>query len=307
MRAGADRQRSRDVLSAVLSWWLPSPTRRERDRLPWRVTTEPWPVLVSEVMLTQTPVGRVKNHFPSFLANFPTPARVAGSPLSSVLTAWQGLGYPRRARYLRETATVIEENHGGTVPASLAELVRLPGVGEYTARAVLAFSHDEAVMPLDTNIARVVVRAVVGEGVTRREAQRRADALLDGTGGGRLPARALMDLGATYCRSVPDCRHCPLGSGPTKSSPCRWRRSGGEDPALASFAAARRQPRYEGSDRQARGRVLSALQQSGILPFAQLASAAGLGEDCARALRVADSLVSDRLVERLPAGFRLAR
>lgn len=257
-------------------------------------------------MLVQTPVARVATRFSPFLAAFPTPERAARASLGELLSAWDGLGYPRRARNLRESAAVISDRHAGAVPDTLSDLLALPGVGAYTARAVLAFAFDHAVVPLDTNVSRVVVRALGGGSIGRPEAQRTADRLLAGFSGGRASARALMDLGAAFCRPNPRCAHCPLGRGPKKTSPCHWRRGGGEDPVRLSFAAPRPKARYEGSDRQARGRLLRALREGRPLVSSEVAAAAGLGEDPARAMRVADSLVGDGLVARAREGYRLA-
>lgn len=273
-----------DVTPAVLAWGAP----RLRD-LPWRHTRDPWAVLVSEMMLQQTQVARVEARWASFLDRFPTPADCAASSLGDVLREWQGLGYPRRARNLHATATLVVERHGGRLPATLPELLALPGIGPYTARAVrvFAFEHDDAVV--DTNIARVLAR-VAGERLTAPQAQAVADALVP-TGQGWVWNQALMDLGATRCRPVPICAHCPL------ARHCAWAMAGRPepDPAQASAGVSRRQARFDGSDRQARGRLLAALARA---PVSDAPGVMGLRDQPDRAGRLVAALVAEGLVVR---------
>jgi A/G-specific adenine glycosylase len=283
--------------------------REERDALPWRRLDDPWAILVSEVMLAQTQVGRVAVKFPPFLERFPDPACLAGAPLSDVLARWEGLGYPRRAVALQRAAASIVEQHGGRVPEDLDQLLALPGVGPYTARAVLAFAFDRPVMPVDTNIARVLARAMAARAVSRASAEELAAGLSIAGVSGRELARAVMDLGAVVCRSrAPRCDRCPLGD--TAREPeaprCRWRALGGqEDPAQGSWGVSGKQPRYVGSDREGRGRLLRAAR-AGVLARSGLAAAAGWPDDPERAERVVRSLVADRLLEHSgDGGYRL--
>ncbi len=273
-----------DVTPAVLAWGGP----RLRD-LPWRRTRDPWAVLVSEVMLQQTQVPRVEARWASFLDRFPTPAACAASSLGEVLREWQGLGYPRRARDLHATATVVVERHGGRLPATLPELLALPGIGHYTARAVrvFAFEHDDAVV--DTNIARVLAR-LAGRRLTATEAQAAADALVP-AGQGWVWNQALMDLGATRCRPVPSCAECPL------ARHCAWAVAGrpDPDPAQATAGVSRRQARFDGSDRQARGRLLAALSRA---PVSDAPGVMGLRDQPDRARRLVAALVAEGLVVR---------
>ncbi|MFZ9630366.1 MAG: A/G-specific adenine glycosylase, partial [Ilumatobacteraceae bacterium] len=239
----ATQQRPLDT-AAVLRWGMP----RLRD-LPWRATRDPWAVLVSEVMLQQTQVARVVPKWHAFLDAFPTTAACAAAPLGDVLRLWQGLGYPRRARNLHAAATAIEA--AGAFPDSLDELLALPGVGQYTARAVLAFAFEHPAAVVDTNIARILAR-VAGRRLTAREAQAAADASLERDEPWAWN-QCLMDLGATVCTaSSPDCVSCPLRRG------CAWR-GRGDDPAPGSAGVSRAQGRFDGSDRQARGRLLRRL------------------------------------------------
>ena len=235
----------------VLAWGVP----RLRD-LPWRRTRDPWAILVAEVMLQQTQAARVVPKWEAFLERFPDPAACDAASLGDVLRAWHGLGYPRRGRNLHAAATAIVARHAGSVPATLPDLLALPGVGPYTARAVLAFAFEQDVAVVDTNIARVLARAG-GARLTATRAQRLADDLVP-SGAGWIWNQLLMDLGATVCRPAPQCEDCPLGPA---SRSCRWAADGraGPDPAQGSAGVSTGQARFEGSLRQARGRVLRAL------------------------------------------------
>ncbi len=259
--------------------------------LPWRATRDPWAILVAEVMLGQTQVDRVIPRWRAFMARWPTVGDLAASPLSDVLTFWQGLGYPRRAARLHQAAALMVERDG-SVPDTLDELLRLPGVGAYTARAVLAFAYEADVGVVDTNIARVIARHR-GSRLTPAAAQVAADGWVP-TGAGWAWNQTLMDVGATLCRPVPRCGTCPLARA------CAWSTAGRPepDPAAGSAGVSRRQARYEGSDRQARGRILAALG-AGPLPADEVAAVLGwVGEDAARAVTLAEGLVADGLVRR---------
>jgi A/G-specific adenine glycosylase len=235
-------------VGAVLGWGVP--TMRD---LPWRAERDPWRILVSEVMLQQTQVERVIPKWNAFLDAFPTPADCAAASLGDVLRLWQGLGYPRRARNLQAAAAVAVERHDGQLPDDLDALLALPGIGPYTARAVLAFAYERDVAVVDTNIARILARTA-GERLTPKRAQARADEAVP-SGQGWVWNQVIMDLGATLCRSNPKCDLCPLASS------CAWHRSGHPvpDPATGSAGVSGKQARFEGSDRQARGVVLSAV------------------------------------------------
>ncbi|MGH8921406.1 MAG: A/G-specific adenine glycosylase, partial [Actinomycetes bacterium] len=143
--------------------------------LPWRRTREPWAVLVSELMLQQTQVARLVPRYERFLARFPTPPALAAAPVADVIAEWAGLGYNRRAVNLHRAARQVTAKHGGRIPAALADLLALPGIGPYTARAVLAFAFEEPVGVLDVNAARVSARAAAGRSLGPAEAQRLAD------------------------------------------------------------------------------------------------------------------------------------
>jgi A/G-specific adenine glycosylase len=296
--------RSRPALqAAVLAWG--EATRRD---LPWRRTRDPWAVLVSEFMLAQTQVVRVVPKWEAFVARWPNPPSCAGAPLADVIAAWAGLGYNRRAVWLHRSAVIISERPGGRLPSDLTGLTALPGVGEYTARAVLAFSFEQPVGVVETNTARVLARAATGRTLSRAEAQLEADRLVP-AGQAWAWNQAMLDLGATLCTSRrPACGECPLGKGAPNSRLCRWARSGGPDPAVGSAGTSRAQSPFAGSDRQGRGRLLARLTAAGAgvvdggerrLPIAispdDLASAAGWPHDRQRALTAAMSLVHDGL------------
>lgn len=263
-------------------------TAGARRDLPWRRTRDPWAVLVSELMLQQTQVARVVPRYEAFLARFPTPAATAAAPVADVLRAWAGLGYNRRALNLHRAAVAVVDRHGGVIPATLVELVALPGVGRYTARAVLAFAYEADVGVVEVNSARVLARAGAGRPLRVAEAQALADALVP-AGGGWAWNQAMLDLGATVCtKSAPRCHVCPL------AACCAWAVAGGPDPAVGSAGAGSRQSTFAGSDRQGRGRLMDALRL-GPVPWAGVAAAAGWPDDPQRAQRVAETLVADGL------------
>ncbi len=268
--------------AAVLAWWA-----GERRDLPWRRTRDPWAVLVSEVMLQQTQVERVVPKWHAFLNRFPDPATCAAAPAGAVIEAWAGLGYNRRGLALHRCARTVVADHGGHLPDDFEALLALPGIGPYTARAVLAFAFERDVAVLDTNVARVVARHA-GRRLRPSEAQAEADALVP-PGAGWTWNQALLDLGATVCRArAPRCDACPVRSG------CAWSGSG-DDPAIGSAGVSGRQSRFEGSDRQGRGRLVDALRDG---PVDDVAHATGWPDDPQRAERVAATLVADGLAVR---------
>ena len=263
---------------AVLSWGEP----RLRD-LPWRRTRDPWAILVSEVMLQQTQVPRVIPKYHALLDAFPTPSVCAAASLADVLRLWQGLGYPRRARNLHAAATAVVA--AGGFPPTLDGLLALPGVGPYTARAVLAFAFEAEAAVVDTNIARVYAR-VVGRRLTAREVQAVADAHAP-MGEWWAWNQSIMELGATVCRPTPNCTACPVADA------CAWRASGGDDPAVGSAGVSGTQARFDGSDRQARGALMRALGAAPV-PVADVAAVVGRSPEVAA--RVLAGLVADGLV-----------
>jgi A/G-specific adenine glycosylase len=263
---------------AVLAWGAP----RLRD-LPWRQTRDPWAVLVSEVMLQQTQVARVIPRWEAFLERFPTAQACAAASLGDVLREWQGLGYPRRARNLHATAGRVVDLDG--FPRDLAGLLTLPGVGRYTARAVMAFAFELDAAVVDTNIARVYAR-MAGERLTPKRVQAMADEACP-AGHAWVWNQCLMDLGAVLCRPTnPACGECPV------RSMCAWAGSDDPDPAVGSSGVSGKQARFEGSDRQARGRLMKALS-GGPVDRAQVPAI--MQRDVVVATRLVDALVAEGL------------
>ena len=278
--------------------------------LPWRLPgTSAWGVLVSEVMAQQTPVARIEPVWRAWMARWPTPADLAAASPGEVVAAWGRLGYPRRALRLREAAAAIVAVHAGQVPRIESELRSLPGIGAYTAAATACFAYGVPTTVVDTNIRRVLARLLLGQQyaeptqtaaetrlAARAKPPRDADAVVWNV--------AAMELGALVCTArAPRCLQCPV------TQWCAWRLAG----YPAHDGPARRGQSWEGTDRQARGALLTVLRER------HEAASAGEGEDAVRhadleaawpaeaqRLRALDSLVADGLVEPLPGGrFRL--
>ena len=272
---------------ALLAW-----SERTRRDLPWRRTRDPWAILVSELMLQQTQVPRVVPKYEAFLGRFPTATACAAAPAAAVIESWQGLGYNRRAVNLHRAATVVAEEHGGVLPSDLDGLLALPGIGPYTARAILVFAHERDVGVVDTNVARILARWD-GVDLSPKELQGVADRHVP-AGEAWAWNQAMFDLGATICRARSvACEACPVASA------CAWRGLG-EDPARAVA----KQSKFEGSDRQGRGRLVDALRE-GPVADADLAPVMGWPDDEARALRVAATLVDDGLAVHSRGRWRL--
>ncbi len=266
-----------------------------RRDLPWLNCPSPWAVLVSEVMLQQTSTSRVIEPWTKFLERFPTVESCARASLAEILVAWSGLGYPRRAKNLHEAARVIRNDYQGQVPHEVDELRSLPGVGEYTSHAVASFAFGQRVAVLDTNVGRVLARALANEPLRRGTARDLAAALLPPNDAAAFN-QAMLDLGAQYCRASPRCDECPLASS------CAWRQAGGLDPAPMSAAVSRPQAPFAGSNRQLRGRVLRALHAG---PRAKTRLVRELGVSPGRAEGVLDGLVRDGLVTKLARSYSL--
>jgi A/G-specific adenine glycosylase len=257
-------------------------------------------VLVCEVMAQQTQVARVAERWRPFLDRFPTPAALAEAPAAEAVRWWSGMGYNRRALHLHRCAQAVVAEHGGRLPESLDALLALPGIGPYTARAVLAFAFERDHGVVDTNTARVLAR-VAGRRLRAREAQAAADALVP-AGDAWAWNQAMLDLGAAVCtRRSPRCDECPL------AARCAWALAGWPppDPADGSAGVAGGQSRFEGSDRQGRGRLVEALRDAAVATDA-LATVMGWPHDRDRAVRVAATLVTDGLVTTDGETYRLA-
>jgi len=246
--------RSRAVVGRVLSWYA----EHARD-LPWRRPgTSPWAVMVSEFMLQQTPVERVRGPWAAWLERWPTPEALAAAPAGEAVRAWGRLGYPRRALRLHQAAVAIAERFDGQVPADLESLRSLPGVGPYTAAAIASFAYGRRAVVLDTNVRRVISRVALAAAQPTTAPSRLELAVAEQLTP-RDPARATrwavasMELGAMVCVArIPRCAECPL------RHLCAWRQAG----APAWAGPPRRGQAYAGTDRQARGSVLAVLRSA---------------------------------------------
>ena len=283
---------SGSLVPALLEWY----DRAARD-LPWRrPDATPWAVLVSEVMLQQTPVSRVRPAYEAWLARWPAPAALAADAPAEAVRAWDRLGYPRRALRLHACAVAIRDRFGGDVPAEVDELLTLPGVGAYTARAVAAFAFGRRAPVVDTNVRRVVARVVDGQGAAGPPSTTRDLAAVEAL----LPPEpataarfsvAVMELGALVCVARrPRCEQCPVAAS------CAWRAAG--YPAYDGPTV--RPQRFAGTDRQVRGLLMAVLREASG-PVAQPRLDAVWGDPVQRQ-RALDSLVVDGLVDPLPDG-----
>jgi A/G-specific adenine glycosylase len=280
-------------LTALVADWY----RNNARDLPWRrAECTPWGVLVSEVMLQQTPVARVVPVWQRWLQRWPRPSDLAAAPRAEVLREWGKLGYPRRALRLHEAARVISQEHGDAVPGEIDVLEALPGVGSYTARAVTAFGHGRRCPVVDTNVRRVVARAVHGAGEAG-PARVRADladveALLpaDEPAAARLSA-ALMELGAVVCTArAPRCPACPARTACHAHAAGRPAWTGPRRPVQG----------FAGTDRQVRGLLLDVLRSAETPVERALLDA--VWPDAGQRDRCLDSLLVDGLAEQASDG-----
>lgn len=286
-------------IARALNAWYPTAARD----LPWRAPeTTPWGVLVSEFMLQQTQVERVLPRWEAWTARWPAPSALAREEPGEAVRAWDRLGYPRRALWLHRAATEIAERHGDEVPRDVDALLALTGVGPYTARAVVAFAYGERQPVVDTNTRRVIARLVHGRaaaGMPRASDLLDMEALLpDDAEQAAVFNAAAMELGATVCTArAPRCGECPVASW------CQWRGAGYPDNAPAKRP---RQAKFEGSDRQIRGRIMGLLREArDPVPVAEAIAAAGETRDPEQPRRAYDSLVADGLVIEFEGRVRL--
>lgn len=277
----------RELRDLVTTWYH----QNARD-LPWRSPdVSAWGILVSEIMLQQTPVVRVLPRWQDWMARWPTPAHLAAADTAEVLRAWDRLGYPRRALRLHQAAGAITEKYDGVVPTTEEELRALPGIGSYTAAAVASFAHRRTAVVLDTNIRRVLARALAGTALPppspRKAESELAASLLpqDGAAAARWNA-AVMELGALLCRARdPQCDQCPL------AQHCAWLQAG--RPA-DEHAHRRRTQAWHGTDRQARGRIMAAVRAQ---DFLHAHDTVDLWPHADQRVRVLTSLLADGLLE----------
>ncbi|MBP2321323.1 A/G-specific adenine glycosylase [Kibdelosporangium banguiense] len=281
-------------MDAVLIDWY---SKNKRD-LPWRQPdTTAWGVLVSEIMLQQTPVSRVEPIWLEWMARWPVPSKLAEVSQGEVVRAWGKLGYPRRALRLHSAAAVIAAEHGDVVPSDVDTLLALPGIGAYTARAVAAFAYGKRVPVVDTNVRRVVARAVHGAGDAGPASNTRDMADVEAL----LPAEdapaatmsiALMELGALICTArAPRCVDCPL------LTDCAWQKAGRPE----YTGPLKPVQRFAGTDRQVRGLLLDVLRDTdGPVERARLDM---VWADAPQRDRCLDSLLVDGLMEQTSAGL----
>ena len=287
--------------------------------LPWRRPgTTPWGILLSEVMSHQTPVARVAPSWEEWIARWPTPADLAAAPTDAVLRAWGTLGYPRRALRLKECAQTLVDAWDGAVPRSVDSLLALPGIGDYTARAVAAFAYGKAVPVVDTNVRRVYARAVLGRPLARPQKAELAwvaellpgaapDSAAEADSAPAADASAsdaavfsagLMELGALVCTATnPACDTCPL------LDDCAWVAAGCPEPTEEELAR-RKVQKFEGTDRQVRGKIMKVLRDADA-PVSQSAIDVVWPDDAQRS-RALYSLLEDGLAAQDADGrFRL--
>ena len=274
----------------VLAWFEVN----KRD-LPWRKST-PWGVMVSEYMLQQTPVNRVLPVWNEWMQRWPTPKDLAVAKKSDLLKAWGRLGYPRRALRLHEAATIIAKEFKDQVPDSIEELRQLPGVGEYTAAAIMAFAHKKRSLVLDVNVRRLFSRVLEGQDfpplhITNSERELRTQLIPTDA---HTWAAATMELGALVCTSTkPKCEICPL------SNSCLWRAKG--FPSLHN--AKKRVQKWHGTDRQCRGVVIEFLRNH---PKATKNSLSKIWEDSSQLEKCLETLICDGLIQKKRASFKLS-
>ena len=297
----SDTTRVQPEISLLLRSWFADEARD----LPWRRPgTTAWAVLVSEFMLQQTQVERVLPRWEVWLARWPRPSDLAAEPAGEAVREWGRLGYPRRALWLHRAATEISEVHNDEVPSNIDDLLRLTGVGPYTARAVAVFAFGARQPVVDTNTRRVISRLVHGRAAAGMPASRDLtdmESLLpvDVTASTEVNA-AMMELGALVCTArAPRCDECPIANW------CEWRGAGYPDNAPKKRP---RQAAFEGSDRQARGRIMALARRStaNISRAEALSAAAGAPHaDPEQPTRALASLINDGLLVESAEHLRL--
>jgi A/G-specific adenine glycosylase len=285
-----------DFAGTVVAWY-----HANRRDLPWRRDGfTAWGTLVSEFMLQQTPVSRVIPRLEEWLTRWPTPADLAAVPPGEAVRAWQSLGYPRRALWLHAAAVAITDQHDGVVPEDVDALLALPGIGDYTARAVAVFAYGNRHPVVDTNIRRVIARAIDGQAEPSPPSAKRDLAAMDALLPDDRPAAAafnagMMELGAIVCVArTPLCDACPV------ADRCAWRQAG-----YPAYDGPRKavQKRYEGSDRQVRGRILAELRASHIPVTAE--ELGSTWPDAAQRDRALAGLLADGLAVAAEGGYTL--
>lgn len=292
-----EKHNDRICATKVIRWY-----RTHARDLPWRAeTTSPWAVLLSEVMSQQTPVARVIPQWEAWMRRWPTPKDFAKASTDEVLRAWGSLGYPRRALRLLECAKEITSRYGGEVPSDVEQLLALPGIGDYTARAVACFAYHQPVPVVDTNVRRVYARMHSGNfyAPPTRKSELAQVAAFYPKGQEPECAVALMELGALVCTAnSPDCEHCPI------RQECAWQQAGCPEPTAQEHAEKKKRvQKFVGTDRQVRGKIMALLRESAEVKRADIDAVWPKPAQLSRALF---SLIEDGLAEEHEAGvFRL--
>ncbi|OJX70319.1 MAG: adenine glycosylase [Micrococcales bacterium 73-13] len=284
-----------DVAAAASAWYR----EHGRDFLWRRPGMTPWAIYLIEVMAQQTQIERAARVALEWIERWPSPSALAATPPSEILKAWDRLGYPRRALALHRAATAMAAEHGDEVPRDLTALLALPGVGPYTAAAVASFAYGQRVPVVDTNIRRVLARAIVGvESLApsaRRDAELMDSILPEDAEAAKVTNVAVMELGALVCTPrAPRCEACPIADA------CAWRAAGYP---LADAPRRTRQPRFAGSDREARGLVMAELR-SADRPVG-LDELAVVVTDPERLARALSGLLHDGLAVAADGGYAL--
>ena len=268
----------------IVTWFK----KNKRD-LPWRNTT-PWGVMVSEYMLQQTPVNRVLPKWHEWIRRWPTPADLAKATPAEVITAWERLGYPRRALRLHAAAQIISEDFNNEIPEDAATLQTLPGIGEYTAAAITAFAFEQQSLVMDVNIRRLLTRIIDGNehpkpAPTVKEKASRL--ILQPTKNAHIWSAATMELGALVCTSKnPICEKCPV------ISQCNWRKNGYPKTDLV-----RKSQDWHGTDRKCRGTIIQALRENESLTENAIMK---LWPDESQVEKALKTLQEDLLIEAIP-------
>ncbi len=285
------------IAAPLIAWY-----RDNARDLPWRRDGfGAWGTLVSEFMLQQTPVARVIPHLEAWLERWPTPADLAAAPPAEAVAHWANLGYPRRALWLHRAAVQIRDRHEGVVPRDVDALLALSGIGDYTARAVAVFAYGDRHPVVDTNTRRVLARVIDGVAQPgppgKSDLARMTAELPEDVGEAAIVNAAAMELGAIVCTArSPKCGVCPL------ATQCAWRAAG----YPASEDRRRRQAKYEGSDRQARGAVLKVLRDAAPAAV-RLDDVVPDWPDPVQRDRAIDSLIADGLAEAEDGALFLPR
>lgn len=283
-------------IQPVLAKWF----RANARELPWRESdVTPWQIFVSEVMLQQTPANRVATAWTEWIDRWPDPTSTADATPAQILRQWDRLGYPRRALHILDAAKVVTQEFAGVMPATYEELVALPGIGDYTANAILAFAYNRKSVVLDTNIRRVIGRVWHGQErpsqtISKIEKEFAASLVPSSHKAASNWSASVMEFGALVCTARnPQCDTCIIRAN------CSWKLNG-----FPKSEQVRKTQKFEGTDRQVRGRIMKVLKDS--KSAVEKSAFTNSSVDARQRNRALDSLINDGLVEVTRNGkFRL--